>query len=105
RDGPHLEGTYTSGIDAQRRVGIDLSREELPTHGKYRRIRRDGSINLLASATVIADKLGDDVLLFWLYVTRGLDLAAKQVNYLRLTSGHRRRGPRCFSRYHRATAD
>src|SRR5262249_35827008 len=55
-----LQGKYTSAIDAERRVGIDPSREELPTHGKHRRIRRDGGINLLASATVIANKLGAD---------------------------------------------
>jgi hypothetical protein len=54
----------------------------------------------LASAGVIADKLGDDVLSFWLYVARRVDLAAKQINYLRLASGHCRRGPRRFSRCH-----
>jgi hypothetical protein len=75
-------------------------REQLPTHSKHRRIRRDRGVNLLASATVVADKLGDDVLSFWLYVTRGVDLAAKQINYLRLATGHRRRGPHRFSRYH-----
>jgi hypothetical protein len=72
----------------------------LPTQSKHRRIRRDGGVNLLASARVVADKLGDDVFLFWLYVTRRVDLAAKQINYLRLASGHCRRGPRRFSRGH-----
>ena len=43
-----------------------------------------GSVNLSASAGVIADKLGDDALSFWLYVTRRVDLAAKQINDLRL---------------------
>jgi len=53
----------------------------LPTHGEHRRIRRDGGINLLASATVIAEPeqtVSSQAIADGLADVSGIVLAAKQ---------------------------